>query len=126
MKRAIRFRIGDVVVLAILLILASLLTIASTAMPKGGKAVVLVDGKPTSVLPLGTPATITVQGTVGRTTVQVDSGTVRITASACSHEICIRMGAISTRGQVLICVPNHVAVRVEGGEEGVGVDGVTG
>jgi hypothetical protein len=125
-KKKSSFKFGDMVVLSLLLLLAGLLTVSSLAIPRGARAIVLVDGKAESVLELDAPAEVRVQGERGETVVRVRDGRVEITESACPHHTCIRMGAISTRGQVLICVPNRVAVRVEGGEEEAGVDGVTG
>lgn len=77
-------------------------------------------------MPLDVQGEVKVQGDRGETVVKVEDNSVRITESACPHKTCIRMGAISTRGQMLICVPNHVAVRVEGVEDESGIDGVTG
>ncbi|GBE30865.1 hypothetical protein BMS3Bbin04_01903 [bacterium BMS3Bbin04] len=126
MRSGQRFRLGDGIVLALLVAMAVLLTLSSMAVPRGEVAIVLVDGKAEAVLPLDEPVEIRVQGPIGETLVRVQDNGVEIVESACPHKICVRMGRITMQGQLLICVPNHVVVRIDGGEEGSGVDGVTG
>ncbi len=125
-RRSLRFRPGDVVVILVLVVLAVGLTVLTGSVPRGARAVVLVDGISKAVLPLDQPGEVRVNGALGETVVVVDSLGVQITESACPHKTCVHMGHISVRGQVLICVPNHVAVRVEGGDDESNLDGVTG
>lgn len=114
------------VVVLVLVVLAVGLTVLTGSVPRGARAVVLVDGVSRAVLPLDEPGQVRVDGALGETVVAVDSLGVHITKSACPNKTCIHMGHISIQGQVLICVPNHVAVRVEGGDEQSNLDGVTG
>ena len=120
------FRVGDIVVIAVLAVAAVALTIATAAEPAGKTAVVLVDGHTEAVLHLEEVQSISVHGPLGDSIVETDGEGVRIIESPCPHKTCMRMGRASITGQVLVCAPNRVAVRVEGGAEEDGVDGVTG
>jgi len=42
---------------------------------------------------------------------------VRIEASHCPQKICVHSGAIRRSGELLVCVPNRVVVRINGGTE---------
>lgn len=45
----------------------------------------------------------------------VRDGAVSVTESDCRDRVCVRTGAVSHMGEAIICVPNRVAVTVEGG-----------
>ncbi|MCH5192559.1 MAG: NusG domain II-containing protein [Oscillospiraceae bacterium] len=48
----------------------------------------------------------------------VREGAVSVTESDCGDRVCVRTGAVSHVGEAIICVPNRVAVTVEGGGDG--------
>lgn len=43
----------------------------------------------------------------------VADGTISVTESNCGDHTCIRTGAISRNGEVIVCVPNMVSVSIE-------------
>ena len=45
----------------------------------------------------------------------VRDGAVSVTESGCHDRVCVRTGAVSRRGEAVICVPNRVTVTIEGG-----------
>lgn len=49
---------------------------------------------------------------------------VRITAASCKHKTCMNLGAIRRPGERLVCIPNQIAVTIEG-RHAHGVDGIT-
>lgn len=116
---------ADIALTVILLLAAVALTVFTAGKKPGAKAVVSVEGRTVQVLDLETPGRYSVHGPLGDTSIEVGDGGVRIVSSPCPHKLCIRMGVARMRGQVLLCVPNRVAVRIEGGT-GKGVDGVAG
>jgi len=110
------------------LLIAALACLALVAWPlasavAGGRAgqVVMSTAEGETVVPLSVDATYEVQGTAGIVTVEVHDGTVRVVRSDCPDHTCVRMGAVSTAGSVIACVPNGVVLRV-GGEGGDGLD----
>lgn len=69
----------------------------------------------TSWLELPAATVLRLRGPVGVTKVVVSGMTVRIADSDCPARICVRTGIISRAGQMVVCVPNRVAVRLDGG-----------
>ena len=118
--------LGDGIVILFLLLLAGGVSAWTLQRSAGASAVVTVDGNKVAVLPLGEKASITVRGPIGDTVVMSDEKGVHIESSPCPNKICIHMGSVHQTGQTLLCVPNHVAVRIQGEAGGDGVDGVTG
>ncbi|MBS1262576.1 MAG: hypothetical protein MAG453_01932 [Calditrichaeota bacterium] len=118
-------RLGDAAVIVALVAAAVALAVAAGALPGGANAVVIVDGETEAVLPIGEPAHVEVEGPLGTTVIDSDADGVRIVSSPCPHKLCVSMGPVRVRGQAAVCVPNRVAVRVEG-DAGAGVDGVVG
>ena len=47
----------------------------------------------------------------------VSSGTVMLTQADCPNHDCLHMGAIRTAGQMLVCVPNELVIRIIGDSE---------
>ncbi len=68
----------------------------------------------TESLPLARPGARSVEGPLGATEVRVAEGAVRVAASPCPLQSCVRAGPIRRPGQVLACLPNRVLVRVVG------------
>ena len=67
-------------------------------------------------VPLDRDGTYEVPGPLGSTVVRVAGGSASVGSSPCPNQICVRMGAIRSPGQALVCVPNHVVVSVVGDE----------
>lgn len=81
---------------------------------RGDRAVVERDGRIVGIISLRDDKYLEVQGRVGLVHVDVRNGAVAITGSACPNHLCIREGWHSRRGEVIVCVPNGIVVRVEG------------
>ena len=114
---------GDIILIVILSV-ASIAGIRN--FHNGGKHVVVeVDGRHVMELSLGSNVTETVKGPLGETVIVVENGTARITDSPCPHKYCIRMGSISRRSEIIVCVPNRVFLTIRGGGEEESFDGVT-
>ncbi|MDZ7318760.1 MAG: NusG domain II-containing protein [candidate division KSB1 bacterium] len=57
---------------------------------------------------------IAVTGPRGKTIIQIDSGSVQVTYSDCPDQICVKTGRIRHAGEMIVCVPNQVVVKIEG------------
>ena len=44
-------------------------------------------------------------------------GTARMLEANCPDKLCIHQGVIRGRGPLIVCLPNRVVLRIEGGEE---------
>lgn len=56
------------------------------------------------------------------TQILVENGAVRVSFSTCPDHLCEHMGPVSSRGEVILCVPNRISVEIAG----KGVDAVVG
>ncbi|MBO5407792.1 MAG: NusG domain II-containing protein [Clostridia bacterium] len=52
----------------------------------------------------------------GYNQLRIENGTVTIVGSTCPNRDCMRMGSISKEGDILICLPHRLVVRLEGGD----------
>ncbi len=111
----------DAVVVGVLLVL----NLAAFGFPYRGKpaeGVEILSEGGRRVVPFGA-GRIEVPGPLGVTVVEVGRASVRVAASPCPRQICVRAGPVRRPGGVSVCLPNRVAVRVLG-MPGEGVDAV--
>jgi len=80
----------------------------------GAYVVIEVDGKAINRIRIDKTDTISVSGSSGLTKVEIRNGKARIISSSCPSKFCIKSGSIKNIGQMIVCVPNHVVVRIEG------------
>ncbi len=65
-------------------------------------------------LPLGERREHRVSGPLGETVIGLAPDGVRILASPCPLQLCVRSGPIHRTGQVVACLPNRVAIQLIG------------
>ena len=65
-------------------------------------------------LPLQKNGVYSIPGDVGGLTLRISGGRAWVTESACPNKICMRMGKISHPGQLIVCVPNRLIIRIAG------------
>ena len=117
---------GDIILVVVLVILSVASIAGIRNFHNGGKHVVVeVDGSHVMELSLDSNVTEAVKGPLGKTVIVIENGTARITDSPCPHKYCIRMGSISRRSEIIVCVPNRVFLTIRGGSEEESFDGVT-
>ena len=59
-------------------------------------------------------------------TVVIQGGKVSVTEATCKNQVCVKHKDISRSGESIVCLPNKLIVRIEGGsEKGGGYDSVT-
>jgi len=68
---------------------------------------------------------IRVKGALGESEIVIKNGRARIVASACPRKVCMHKGWIDKPGEVVICGPNRVMVRIVGDQEDESVDAVS-
>ena len=111
------FRRWDAAVFAAILALA--LTLFSLGLGKGsGSALVIsVDGKETEYS-LKTDTDIPIESEGVALTVTVKNGEVWVSETTCENAICSHSGKISKEGQIIVCAPARVSIRLVGNEGG--------
>lgn len=114
MKRA------DWVILIVVVLLAALplLTLLPPAAP-AQNAVVRQNGAVIRTLALDQDAQVTIESGAGANTIEIANGAVSITHASCPDGVCMRMGAKSRTGEMLVCLPNNLTVTIEGAPSGI-------
>ena len=113
-----RTRPLDRLVVALLLLFCGVLLVWLRPGPPGRRVIVERDGKVVFTAPLDRDRVFAVSGPLGATQLAIHQGGVRIEDSPCPHKVCIGMGRIDRRGEIIACVPNHLLVRIDGGPQG--------
>lgn len=111
---------GDIVLIAglLILVLASLPWAHSMiARAEGAMARIEVDGREFATVPLHQEQRLMVPGPLGTTEVVIQDHEAFVRASPCRAKICVKMGTVSQAGQMVVCVPNKVSVRILGTRE---------
>ena len=79
------------------------------------RAEVAVDGKTVETLDLSKDQEITIRGAQGGTNfLVIQDGTIRCSQASCPDKVCVRQGRQSRDGDMIVCLPNRVTVRVSG------------
>ena len=71
------------------------------------------------IYPLDRSAEVSVDGPLGKTVISIAGGSARVIEASCRDKICVSMGAISSPGSWIACLPNRVFIRVTGSDEQV-------
>lgn len=66
-----------------------------------------------------------VEGFLGDTLLEVQNNKIRILDSSCPDKDCVRQGWISRPGQVLVCLPNRVVVKIQSDDTEDELDGIS-
>jgi len=116
---------GDKVLIGGLILLSLISFPLVRNMTKEGNSVQIeTDGNLYEAVSLHTEQQFAVPGPLGKTLVVVRDGEVHVADSPCPAKICVKTGKISHTGQIIVCIPNKVVVRVTG-EEDLEYDAIT-
>jgi hypothetical protein len=100
----------------VLVILLGLFTLVSWWVlhqrESGHHALIYEDGNQIADIALNTDQTIQVKGPLGISVIEVRNGKIRMAASPCPHQICVRMGQISKAHSSIVCVPNRIVIQI--------------
>lgn len=112
------FRIGDIIIFAILLI-AFVVSLVFIFLPSKGDVVEIYhSGKLVKSISLTEDATFE----ISEVTIQVKDGEVFVLKSSCPDQLCVKNKHIKKEGESIICLPNQVIIKITGERE---IDGVT-
>lgn len=92
---------------------------------RGSIVVVEVSGLPVYKGNLDEPRKVTVKGGFGDVRILIEDRHVSVREAECPNKVCVRTGRRSQAGDVIVCVPNRVIIRILG-KQAPGVRGVTG
>lgn len=105
---------GDIILVLALVFLSCVLIfsafIARTEPP--AYAVVSVSGETVAVLPIEKNTVLEVGEGERKNTVVVENGEVYILDASCPDKVCVSCGAVSKNGDIILCLPNRLIVRI--------------
>jgi hypothetical protein len=78
----------------------------------GDRALIYEDGNQIADIALNSDRTIQVRGPLGISVIEVRNGKIRMAASPCPQQICVRMGQISRAHSSIVCVPNRIIIQI--------------
>ncbi|MCR5648605.1 MAG: NusG domain II-containing protein [Oscillospiraceae bacterium] len=107
--------LADILLIAGVLIAAAVVWLL---LPRGGggaAAVVTVNGEHYASLPLSEDAELLIRSDDGGENLLVISGgKARVTESNCPNGVCVETGAVSSEGQLIVCLPHKVVIEIVG------------
>lgn len=110
-----RLKWGDAVIIAVVLVLAAALTAALAAGTQGDRlyAEVWQDNQLVErvVLTDGTDRTIDLDG---HNVIVLSGKSARMASADCRDQVCVRTGTLTRAGQVAVCLPNRVVLKIMG------------
>ena len=118
-------KIGDAILIGILTVLTLGSIFVSDVIFEAGESVsVWVDGKEIYRLSLSENETIEVQGPLGTSVITVENGHAFIEKAPCPYKTCVKMGKISRNGEIIVCIPNRILLKIDGKDRHE-LDGIT-
>ena len=120
------FKKGDAVIVALLLVGAAGIWGLFAAQQTGSLyGEIWQDGKQIHQIRLSDSYenTIVVTGENYTDTIEISGSKMRFVSADCPDRVCVHTGWISKSGQLAVCIPNRVMIRITGGE--AEVDAVT-
>jgi hypothetical protein len=118
-------KIGDYIITVIILVGFFVGVFSIRSSTNEGQAVsIFVDNQERYHFRIFEDRTIKVQGDIGETVVRIEHGKVWIESAPCPLQLCKKMGKISKSGDIIVCIPNKLLIRIEG-SRGNTIDGMT-
>lgn len=79
---------------------------------KGARVEVLIDGEIVNEFSLDEDIKFRIESEKGYNQLVIENGTAKISDASCPDQLCVEQKSISSSSESLICLPNHVVVRV--------------
>ena len=111
-------RLGDCLVLLLILITAGLLFLASLLPKEAGKTLEVTYGDVKEQYSLQEDRELTVKANGHTLCIEIRDQKVKVLSSDCPDGVCRNSGEIEKAGETLICVPAGVLLRLVGEEAG--------
>ena len=110
---------GDFVIILVVLLLALAVFLPFALAPaKTLTCEITQDGKLVKRVQLGAgyQDTITIEGAVTNV-IEITENSVYFSHSDCPDQVCVRTGKLTRAGQIAVCLPNRVIVRLVGAQD---------
>ncbi len=117
------FKKPDILVFLFVILLAAALLLLGIGEKESSTLCVTVDGKET-LYSLDEDFTTELEGSGIKLTLTVKDGQAYISKSSCDDKICVSSGKISRTGQIIVCAPAKISIKIIG--NGGDYDAITG
>lgn len=127
MHGKLRLRWGDLVICAAVLCLAGLAAVPFLFQPSGQLVCEIKQGDTVAKTVRLDPEyqeTITLTSGDLTNVIEIDGESVRFAQSNCPDQVCVRTGTLTRAGQMAVCLPTRVVVRLIGAD--AQVDAIAG
>ncbi len=109
-------KIGDWIVIGAVGLTTLILAIPDGGSVSAGAALIESTAGSDGPYTLTGPRKIEYAGPLGVTVVEIGPSAARIVSSPCRHQICVNTGWMHHAGEVAVCLPNRVILRLVGGD----------
>ena len=111
------FKKADLILLVAILALSILgyIFLRKTATPDA-QIEITVAGQEYASYPLNKDATYNIKTNYGYNIIVVNNGQVWVSEADCPNKDCMHFGKMTKEGQVILCLPHKLAVRIIGGK----------
>lgn len=105
---------GDIIFVAALVLLSAFLMLGTTVGTRQPAEYVVIssNGKNLAVIPLDENRVFEIDDGEHSNSVVIKDRAVYIAEASCPDKLCIACGAISKNGELIICLPNRLVVRI--------------
>lgn len=122
---AFKFKIGDFFLIGLLLLVSVSVFIYTRSGHKGGQTLIVYQGDYIkNEYLLNKDQILKIDGPLGMTQLTVRSGKAFVSESPCPYHFCQKSGTIARAGEMIVCVPNKVIIKIKG-ESANHLDAVT-
>jgi hypothetical protein len=111
------FRIGDAIIILTLGFCTVFTLFIGRTHRKGSDVLIFLGSRKVGIYSLLKDTELTLNGPMGKTEVIIKKGQAWISDAPCSHQICRHMGRIRKTGQMLVCIPNRIIIKIEGSQD---------
>ena len=124
-KLSLKFKVRDAIVIAAALLLAAAVFLFTLPKASEGRLYAEISrrGETLALLPLDTDAEYTVRGDY-ENVIKIADGSAFFGSATCPNEDCVHAGKLTKAGQLAVCLPNGVTLRIVGAE--ADVDAIAG
>ena len=107
-------RRNDIVLVAVLLLLATAgLLLSGLLKTDGDTAVVIIDGKESARYPLDTDIEVVIETENGTNTLVISGGKAFVKVADCPDGICSSHRPVSKQSETIVCLPHSLVIKIE-------------
>ena len=112
------FKKGDLIVIAVILIVAAAFMLWSDSKSEAPQAVITVNGETIKTVDLSSvkEKIIIKPETSPEVVIVAENGEIRFDSADCEDKLCIAYGSLSKHGDTAVCLPSKTAITVTGSD----------